>query len=162
MLASRTMFPTCRTMPPRISSSTRLDSSTSSPVWRSTSSPILLDHRRVELDGAGDGDVDAAVLVLPELVELAADAEDLRHPVLLDQQLEEVDELRLGAGDRPLQPLHLLGRGEVGAEEEDLQLAVAVDRVGELAELLCSESSLPLSLPASKRASAYTRAASGI
>ena len=33
-------------------------------------------------------------------------------------------------------PVALLGRGEVRAEEEDLQLAVAVERVGELAELL--------------------------
>ena len=37
-------------------------------------------------------------------------------------------ELGVGAGDRPLRPVVLLGRGEVGAEEEDLQLAVAVER----------------------------------
>ena len=96
----------------------------------------FLDDRRVQLDGAGDGDVDTAVLLLPELVELAPDAEDLRHPVLVDEQLEEVDQLGLGARDRPLDPLLLLRRGEVGAEEEDLQLAVAVDGIGELAQLL--------------------------
>jgi hypothetical protein len=56
--------------------------------------------------------------------------------VLLEQQLEEVDELGLGAADRPLQALLLLSRGEVGAEEEELQLAVPRQGVGELAELI--------------------------
>src|SRR4051794_17376292 len=86
----------------------------------------LLDHRRLQRDRAGDGHVDAPVLLLPELVELAADAEDLRHPLLLDQQLEEVQQLGIDAGDGAFQPRHLLRRGEVGTEEEDLQLAVAV------------------------------------
>ena len=84
--------------------------------------------------------------MLPELLELAADAEDLRHPLLFDQQLEEVDELGVGAGDRPLRPVDLLGRGEVGAEEEDLQLAVAVDGVGELGELVADRVELALLL----------------
>jgi len=56
--------------------------------------------------------------------------------VLVHQQLEEVDQLGLGARDRPLDPLALLRRGEVGAEKEDLQLAIAIDGVGELGELL--------------------------
>ena len=127
MLASRTLLPTCRTMPPRISSSTRLASSTFWPVWRSISSPTFSTTGAVELDRAGHRHVDAPVLLLPELVELAADAEDLRHPPLLDQQLEEVEQLGVGAADRAPQPRRLLRRGEVGAEEEDLQLAVAVD-----------------------------------
>src|SRR3954453_22031274 len=80
---------------------------------------------RPQRDRAGDGHVDAPVLLLPELVQLAADAEDLRHPLLLDQQLEEVEQLRIGVADGALQARHLLGRGEVGAEEEDLKLAVA-------------------------------------
>lgn len=107
MLASSTMFPTCRTTPPRISSSTRLASDL---LARLTLNLLadLAHHSRVQLDGAGDGDVDAAVLVLPKLLELAADPEDLRHPPLLDQQLEEVDELRLGAGNRLLGPIDLL------------------------------------------------------
>src|SRR5436190_14307523 len=98
----------------------------------------LLHHRRLQLDGAGDRHLDAPVLPLPELVEPAANAEDLRHALLLDQELEEVEQLRVGAGNRALQPRRLLRRGEVGAEEEDLQLAVAVDRVGELAELVAN------------------------
>src|SRR6478672_4173298 len=63
----------------------------------------LLDHRRLQRHGAGDGHVDAPVLLLPELVELTADAEDLRHPLLLDQQLEEVDQLRVSIADGALQ-----------------------------------------------------------
>src|SRR5262249_47683981 len=39
MLASRTMLPTCSTIPPRLPSSPRLASSTFWPVWRSTSAP---------------------------------------------------------------------------------------------------------------------------
>src|SRR4051794_22963532 len=91
-----------------------------------------LHNRFVEVDGAGDGDVEAAVLLLPELVELAADTEDFRHPVLLDQQLEEIRQLRLGAGDRPSQTVLLVGGGEVGAEQEHLQFLITVDRVGKL------------------------------
>src|SRR5215207_9145942 len=87
------------------------------------------DDLRVQLDGAGDGDVDTTVLLFPKLLEGAADAEDLRHPLLVDEQLEEIDQLGLGTRDRSLQPRHLLLGGEVGAEEEDLQLAVAVDGI---------------------------------
>ena len=56
--------------------------------------------------------------------------------MLLGEQLEEVDELGLGPGYRLVDSLSLLGRGEVRAEEEDLQVAVVGDRVGELAELI--------------------------
>ena len=56
---------------------------------------------------------------------LAPDAEDDRHAVVLDQQLEEVDEDRVGVGDRAVEPVLLLGGREVGREEEHLQLAVA-------------------------------------
>src|SRR5665811_601314 len=96
----------------------------------------LLDHGRIELGRAGHGDVDLAPLPLPHHLELAADAEQLRHPPLLDQQLEEVDQLALGAAERPPQPLDLLRRGEVRAEEEDLQLAPGVEGVGKLAQAL--------------------------
>ena len=84
--------------------------------------------------------------LLPELVELAPDAEHLRHPPLLDQQLEEVEQLLVGAADGALQARRLLRRGEVGAEEEDLQLAVAVERVGELAQLVADRVELALLL----------------
>src|SRR6478752_999734 len=53
--------------------------------------PDFLDNRRVELDGAGDGHVEPLVLLLPELLEAATDTEDLGHPPLIDQQLEEVE-----------------------------------------------------------------------
>ncbi len=39
------------------------------------------------------------LLVVPELLVVGADPEDRRHPVALDQRLEEVHEDRLGAGD---------------------------------------------------------------
>ena len=42
----------------------------------------------------------------------------------------------LGVRNGSLEPIFLLFRGEVRAEEEDLQLAVAVDRLGELGELV--------------------------
>ena len=51
-----------------------------------------------------------------------ADPEDDRHPVLLGEQLEEVDELGLRPGDGAGDPVALLGRREVGAEEEHLQV----------------------------------------
>src|SRR5512139_4109336 len=95
-----------------------------------------LDHGAVELDGAGHGDAEALVLLRPELVEAPADREQGRHPVLLSEQLEEVDELGLGAVDRARDPVPLLRGREVGAEEEDLQVPVAVELVGNLAELL--------------------------
>jgi hypothetical protein len=59
--------------------------------------------------------------------------------VVLDQDLEEVDEDRVGVGDRAVQPVLLLDRREVGREEEHLQLAGLVERVGELAELVPDE-----------------------
>src|SRR4051794_31244189 len=106
----------------------------------------LLHHRAIELDRAGHRYVDAPVLVLPELVELAPDPEHLWHPPLLDQQLEEVEQLLVGTADGALQARRLLGRGEVGAEEEDLQLAIAVEGVGELAELVANRVELALLL----------------
>src|ERR671919_564552 len=96
----------------------------------------LLDDRLVELDGRGDLDREQLVLVLPQPVDVAADAEDHRHAVLLDQQLEEVQDHRVGARDGALQPVLLLLRGEVGREEEDLELARLVEGVGERAELV--------------------------
>src|SRR5215211_7819773 len=90
----------------------------------------------VELDGARDLDGQQLVLALPQDVVGAPDAEERRRAVLLHEQLEEVQDRRVGALDHLLEPVLLLLRGEVGAEEEDLQLAVAGERVGDLAELL--------------------------
>src|SRR3954470_400977 len=83
----------------------------------------------VELHGRGDLHGQELVLLLPQPVELAPDAEQGRHAVVLDQQLEEVADDRLGAGDRLAQALLLVLRGEVRGEEEDLQVAVALQGV---------------------------------
>src|SRR3954447_21956398 len=106
----------------------------------------LADGLLVELDRGGHSHGQELVLLLPQPVVPAPDAEDDRHPVVLDQQLEEVDERRVGAGDRAVQPVLLLGRREVGREEEHLQLARLVERVGELAELLAHQVDLVLLL----------------
>ena len=146
MLVSKTMFPTCTTSPPRMSGSTLLSQ-------LDLVAGLLLDLRadplgdlRIELDGAGHGDAEALVLLGPERVELAADPEEHRHPVLLQQQVEEVDQLRLGAGDRLREAVLLLGGREVGAEEEELHLAVLRECIGELAELLADRVELALLL----------------
>src|SRR5258708_3375946 len=106
----------------------------------------LGNHGRVQLGCAGHGHVDPPILLLPQLLEMATDAEDLRGPVLLDQQLEEVEELGVGARNRAPQPVYLLRRGEVRTEEEDPQLAVRVEGVGELGELVANRIELPLLL----------------
>src|SRR4029077_12405387 len=54
----------------------------------------------IELNGAGHGDSEALVLLVPERVELLPDPEQDRHAVLLQQEVEEVEQLRLRAGDR--------------------------------------------------------------
>ena len=59
------------TRPPRISSSTLLESSTVWPVCFSISLADPLDDPRVELDRAGHRDLEALVLLRPELLELA-------------------------------------------------------------------------------------------
>src|SRR3954467_2888129 len=90
----------------------------------------------VELHGARDLDAQELVLALPQFVVGVPYAEDRRRAVLLHEQLEEVQDGWVGAVDHLRQPVLLLLGGEVGAEEEDLQLAVVVERVGDLAELL--------------------------
>src|SRR3954447_6869803 len=114
---------------------------------------LLLDLRadplgdlRIELDGAGHGDAESLVLLGPERVVLPPDPEEDRHAVLLQEKIEEVDQLRLGAGDSLGQPFLLLGGREVGAEEEELHLVVLLERIGELAELISDLIELPLLL----------------
>src|SRR5438093_2088658 len=94
------------------------------------------DHLVVELDGRRQVHGQELALLAPERVVVAADAVDDRHPMLLEQQLEEVHEDRLGALDRLVQPLLLLVAREVGREEERRQRAVLLHGVRELAELL--------------------------
>jgi len=62
------------------------------------------------------------------------------------QQLEEVQEFGVGAAHGALDPLALLGRGEVGAEKEDLKIAVALHRLGELVQLVMDAVQLVLLL----------------
>src|SRR3954466_15080951 len=49
----------------------------------------------IELDGARHRDAEPLVLLCPERIELTADSEDHRHPALLQEQRQEVEELRL-------------------------------------------------------------------
>ena len=72
------------------------------------------------------------MLLVPQVLVAVPDPEDHRHPVALDQRLEEVHERRVGARDGPLQPVLLLLGREVRREEEHRQVAVVVQRVGEL------------------------------
>src|SRR3954471_2047165 len=98
--------------------------------------PEVLDDLLVELDRRGHLHGQELVLLAPQLVVVAADAMDHGHPVLLEQQLEEVQEDRLRAVDRLVQALLLLLRREVRREEERGQRAVLVEGVDELGQLL--------------------------
>src|SRR4051812_31647515 len=88
-----------------------------------------VDRRAVELDGRGDRHRQQLVLVGPQVVELAADAEDRRHAVLLDEELEEVLHRRVSTFEQLAQGVLLLLGREVRREEEHLQLAGLVERV---------------------------------
>src|SRR5919204_6621759 len=90
----------------------------------------------IELDRAGDGHAEPLVLLVPERIELAADPEDHRHPALLEEQLQEVDEFRLRVRDRPLHAVDLLRGGEVWAEEEQPELLGPLQRLDELGKLI--------------------------
>src|SRR5215211_4732881 len=103
----------------------------------------VLDDLVVELDRAHEMNVQAPILLRPALVEVAPDVRQGRHPVLLREQLEEVHQLLLRSGDGSRQPLALLRRGEVGAEEEDLEVVALAHGIGELAELLVDAIELP-------------------
>src|SRR5215208_2923794 len=96
----------------------------------------LGDDLRRQLHGARQPHLEAPLFLRPHLVESPANAEDRRHPVLLGQELEEVGELLLGAGDQAGDSLALLGRREVRAEQEHLEVAVLRDRVRNLPELV--------------------------
>ena len=74
--------------------------------------------------------------LLPHVVKPVANPEYHRHPVALHERLEEVHERGIGVLDRPLERVLLLLGGEVRGEEESRQVAVLVERIGELAELL--------------------------
>ena len=101
-------MPTRRTIPPRISGSTTVVSSIVLPGLLSDPVADALDGRGVELDGARDLDRQQPLLVIPQLLEAAADPEDRRHPMSLDQRLEEVHQRRIGAAEHSLQAVLLL------------------------------------------------------
>src|SRR3954453_934661 len=96
----------------------------------------LLDQARVELRGAGHRDRQQLVLLCPGPVKDPPDPEQDRHAVPLGEQLEEVEEALVGvAHDPPDAHLLLLAR-EVGGEQEHLQVAIGVERVGALPPLV--------------------------
>src|SRR5436305_8788510 len=67
----------------------------------------------VELDRARDRDGQELVLLGPQAVELATDAEEQRHAVPLREQLEEAHEVLVAAVDDAPDPVLLLLRREV-------------------------------------------------
>ena len=98
--------------------------------------PDPADRLVVELDRAGDRNRKQPVLLGPEAVELSPDAEHDRHAVPFGEHLEEADEPLVGPRDQPRYGVLLLLGAEVRREEEDLEVPVLVERVGELPELL--------------------------
>jgi hypothetical protein len=102
-----------------------------------------LDRGRVELDGRGDLDRAGACSPRPRAGRTPAEAEDRRHAVLLDEQLEEVLHDGVGAVEQPSSPSFFSAVEKYGREEERLQLAVAVQGLRELAELLLDHVDLP-------------------
>ena len=138
-----------------MSGSTSLETSTSRSVCSPIRSPMLSHGRVVELDRARDVDRQQLVRLLPQRVELGPDAEDDRHPVALDQRLEEVHE---PPGPRPstarCSASFFSVDREVGREEEHRQVAVLVHGVGELPELLAHSSSTSCSMATSNSARA--------
>ena len=96
----------------------------------------LGDGAVLERDRARHLDGQQAVVLLPETIELPAHAEDDRHAVVLDQELEEVGEERVGVAEHPGEAVALFLGREVGGEEEELQIARGVDCVGHLGELV--------------------------
>src|SRR6516165_4435681 len=98
----------------------------------------------VERDRARDLHRERLVLLLPQPPVLVTDAEENRHPMVFDQQGEEVQQDLVGVHQQRGQRALLLFDAEVGREEEHRQLAVARQCVRELAELLADLVQLPV------------------
>ena len=96
-------MPTRTTMPPRMSGSTRAASVDPAAGALADRPAEALGRGLVELDRARDLDRQHAVLLVPQPLELVADAEDHRHPVVLDQQVEEVQQALVGVRQQPVE-----------------------------------------------------------
>ena len=109
MDASRIELPTRRTMPPTIVGSTVRVSSTLRPVCSPISSPMRVDDGVVELDGARHRRPAGgrSPRCHSRSYSRRMRGHD-RHAVVLDQELEEVHDHRVGALDALPQPLALL------------------------------------------------------
>ena len=109
------------------------DSSTLRPVCSAIRSPMLRDGLLVELDRGGDLDRAAACCAPPTARRSSRRMRKIAgmrwFSISSSRKLRKIG---LGVRDRALQAVLLLLRREVGREEEDLQLAVLVERVGEL------------------------------
>src|SRR5215211_2403037 len=90
----------------------------------------------VEFHGARHGHRQEPVLLGPHGFVGTPDAVDDRHAVALREQLEKADHVLVGPLDHARDAVLLLLRGEVGREEEQPQLTVLLERVGELPELV--------------------------
>src|SRR3954454_10702963 len=96
----------------------------------------VLHEVLVELDRARDRHREQLALLGVEVVEVPLDAEDRRHAVALREELEEAHEVLVRPADHLADALLLLLRGEVRREEVHLEVAVLVERLDELPELV--------------------------
>src|SRR5215211_3910856 len=95
-----------------------------------------LHEALVELHRARHGHGQEALLLGPHGVIGAADPVDHRHAVPLRQEFEEADNVLVGPFDHASDALLLLLGREVGREEEQPQVAVLLERVRELSQLV--------------------------
>ena len=125
----------------------RLCSSTVSPVCSLDLRADPLDDLRVELDRAGHGHARAACSPSPRARRTARRIRKITGIRCFSiSSSRKLTSSGSASAIACFEALALLGRGEVGAEEEELQVAVVRERVGELAELLADRVELPLLL----------------
>ena len=135
MEASSMELPTRTTMPPSTSGSTfdgELDLAAglvADPVADPLDVPRRARRREVT------GDRQQLVLSSHSASSSRADAEEHRHAVLLDQQLEEVDHRLVGAGIALSRPSFFSSVEKYGENRNTWSSRSSVERVGELAEL---------------------------
>ena len=137
--ASRMELPTRRTMPPRMSGSTVLVSSTRWPVCSPMRSPICSTVSWSSSTALVTSTGSSLFSVVPQRV--VAGAGCGRSPACGASRSAARGSSgpRVRPSTRLAQAVLLLLRGEVGREEEHRELAVLRERVGELAELLADD-----------------------